>query len=203
MSVVDSNYQHEIRRSQIKRGLLKDFTDALGQQLLFWGRDVIHSDGNLLCEYGLERRKSEGLDGTSCYSMPYQGDIVELHGACVGRYSEIEPSFLYIRNRKRCFLYDGAEPPAPELYLADSLSSDCFELLYDRSKAFLSWWLEYEAWIATVTSPDYRQQCFRAFRRLPKSKSWLPPAAALEWLQAYATEPADDLRRAKLWKAEA
>lgn len=28
--------------------LMRDFTDALAQQMYFWGRDVIHPSGNLL-----------------------------------------------------------------------------------------------------------------------------------------------------------
>ena len=34
------------------RALLRDYTDLLGQQMYFWGRDVIHPRVNLLCENG-------------------------------------------------------------------------------------------------------------------------------------------------------
>jgi len=55
------------------RALLRDYTDLLGQQMYFWGRDVIHPRVNLLCENGFEKRKSEGLEGTSCYRKQLSG----------------------------------------------------------------------------------------------------------------------------------
>ncbi|MEM7700249.1 MAG: hypothetical protein AAF236_17790, partial [Verrucomicrobiota bacterium] len=107
------------------RALLRDFTELLGQQMYFWGRDVIHPRGNLLCENGFERRKSEGLEGTSCYRLELgDGSFIELHGACAGYYDPSFSegrSFLYIRNRKRCFLYSGEKPPAPGTYESDHL----------------------------------------------------------------------------------
>ena len=87
-------------------GLLNDFTKALGQQLYFWGCDVTHPSGNLLCEYGLERRKNEDVKGSSCYRIKYQDDIIELHGLCVGRYSQDKVSFLYTRKHRRCWVYE-------------------------------------------------------------------------------------------------
>ena len=97
-------------------GLLNDFTNALGQQLYFWGCDVLYPDANLLCEYGLERRKEEGVERTSCYRAPYKNDIIELHGLCVGRYSKVGPSFLYTRKFRRCWVYEDSEPPLPGYY---------------------------------------------------------------------------------------
>ncbi len=181
------------------RGMLRDFTDALGQQMFFWGRDVIHSDGNLLCAYGLERRKSEGLDGTSCYRMLCEDGLVELHGACAGLYAADRPGFLYIRNRKRCFLYHATEPPAPGFYAEDFLEREPLVQLQTESRRFLKWWLAYEAWIDEVTSPGYRDKCHRAFRSLPLSRSWLAPGLAREWLERYAASH-PDLSRARLCK---
>ncbi|MDF1756182.1 MAG: hypothetical protein P1U89_25570 [Verrucomicrobiales bacterium] len=183
------------------RGVLRDFNNALGQQLFFWGRDVIHSDGNLLSEYGFERRKSEGLEGTSCYRLPYEGDIIELHGACAGRYSRKGSGFLYIRNRRRCFLYRGFEPPAPGLYIEENLNDEPIDRLIAESRKFLKWWLEYESWISTITAPSYRDNCYRAFRKLPKSRPWLPPHLGQRWLLKYAESP-EHVRRAKTMKNE-
>lgn len=182
------------------RGLLHDFTDALGQQMFFWGRDVIHPDGNLLKERGFDRRASEGLDGTSCYRLDHEGDTIELHGACVGRYSETTDGFLFIRNRRRCFLYFQGEPPAPGIYAEEHLRPGPVVDLFIASRRFLDWWLEYENWIAEVAGPGYRAACYRAFRKLPKSRPWLPPELALDWLRAYASEEPDSLRRAREWK---
>lgn len=185
-----------------KLGLLRDFTDALGQQMFFWGRDVLHPRGNLLCHFGFDRRKSEGLDGTSCYRMDYDGDLIELHGACVGRYSKEKSGFLFVRNRKGCFLYESDEPPAPGFYAKEYLRSAPIDEMFDASLKFLRWWLEYETFINQATERGYRDRCFRMFRKLPKSKPWLVPDQARKWLRSYADSP-ENLSRAKSWKAQA
>lgn len=183
----------------ILRSLTRDFTDALGQQMFYWGRDVIHPSGNLLCAHGFEKRASEGLAGTSCYRRPLDGGgFVELHGACVGWYSGDEgtPSFLFVRNRHRCFRYDSGEAPIPGIYPRDWLHPGPPKALYLLSRRFLDWWLDYEEWIAKVTGPEYRSSCHRAFGKLPKSKPWLPPAEALAWIRHYGDNPTD-LQRAR------
>lgn len=187
--------------SSALRGLIRDFTDALAQQMFFWGRDVVHLEGNLLCAYGFERRASEGLDGTSCYRLELGSDLIELHGACVGRYAAEKDGFLFIRTRRRCFLYRDAEPPAPGIYVEKRFRSGSAWALYEASCRFLDWWLEYEAWITDRAGPGYRASGFQMFRKLPKSRPWLPPEQALDWLKRYANDPSS-LRRAREWKRE-
>jgi hypothetical protein len=171
--------------------LMRDFTDALAQQMYFWGRDVIHPSGNLLVAHGFERRKSEGLEGTSCYRKALDEGYIELHGACAGWYPGVadEPGFLYIRTRRRCYLYDGTEPPAPGFYSDDLLRTSPGADLLERSRRFLGWWLDYERWISGLTGPGYRGACHRTFAKLPKSSPWLPPAAGLDWLRRYHRDP--------------
>jgi len=175
------------------RALLRDFTTLLGQQMYFWGRDVIHPQGNLLCENGFERRKSEGLEGTSCYRKDLGGHrFIELHGACAGHYAplvETEKSFLYVRNKKNCFLYSGDEPPAPGFYAPDTFHSGPALDLYFASLRFLDWWLEYEQWIGKETSSTWRQAGHKAFASLPASRPSLPPDEALLWLNQYRHNP--------------
>ena len=180
-------------------GLLNDFTNALGQQLYFWGCDVVHPSGNLLCEYGLERRKEEGVTGSSCYRTKYKDDIIELHGLCVGRYSKNQPSFIFTRKYRRCWVYEASKPPLPGHYDKDLIKTTSIHQIEIASRRFLEWWLEYESWIASRTSPIYRQKCYRAFRKLAKSKPWLQPDDAISWLQNYMDSPST-LQRAKKWK---
>ena len=162
--------------------------------MYFWGRDVIHPEGNLLCENGFDRRKSEGLEGTSCYRKPLgDGTFVELHGACAGHYHpapSTDPNFLYIRSRKRCFLYSGDEPPAPGLYTPESLGNGPAMELYFASVRFLDWWLEYENWISKRTSPGWRDRNYDAFASLPASRPTLPPREAVLWLAQFRNNPA-------------
>lgn len=198
-----SNLEGELsNRSCSRSGLIRDFTNALGQQLYFWGRDVIHPDGNLLCEYGLDRRKSEGLDKTSCYRMSHGGDLIELHGVCVGLYSSKYPSLLFTRFPRRCYIYDDHRPPPPGFYSRGLMRCGPADQLEQACQRFLEWWLGYEAWIAERTDKNYRDRCYRAFGKLPKSKPWLPPSLALKWLQAYRDTP-ENHTRARTWKRQA
>ncbi len=182
--------------------LLRDFTDALAQQMFYWGRDVIHPQGNLLVAHGFDRRPSQGLKGTSCYRKTLDAGFVELHGACVGWYpgAPDETAFLYIRNRRRCYLYSGPEPPTPGHYREERLRTEPSAQRLALSHHFLDWWLAYEEWIATTAGPSYREACHHTSRQLPKARPWLPPDTGLAWLRAYRKEPesAGRARRRKL-----
>jgi len=175
------------------RALHRDFTELIGQQMYFWGRDVIHPCGNLLCEYGFERRKSEGLEGTSCYRKKLdESRFIELHGACAGCYDRdgrSQANFLYIRTKKRCFLYAEEEPPAPGFYATGSLDTGPAFELYFASLRFLDWWLDYEKWIEEETSPNWRVKNYAAFASLPASRPSLPPSEAVRWLRQYRNNP--------------
>ena len=61
-------------------GLLNDFTKALGQQLYFWGCDVRHPQGNLLCEFGLERRKEQGVKEVVVTVCPTKATLLSYTG---------------------------------------------------------------------------------------------------------------------------
>ena len=184
---------HEMPASRL-RALIRDFTELLGQQMYLWGRDVIHPRGNLLCENGFDRRKSEGLEGTSCYRKHFEdGCFIELHGACAGFYdpsAEKEENFIYIRNRKRCFVFSDNKPPAPGIYANETLHCGPAVGLYFASLRFLDWWLEYENWIARETAIDWRDKGYAAFSSLPASRPSLSPREAQLWLTQYRNNPA-------------
>ncbi|MGI9240306.1 MAG: hypothetical protein ACR2RV_05865 [Verrucomicrobiales bacterium] len=187
------------------RVLLSDFTRLLGQQMYFWGQDVVHPRGNLLREHGFERRRSEGLQGTSCYRKCLGGGgYVELHGACAGFYSFSRMgtgNFLYVRNRSRCYLYSGDSPPAPGFYPRDLLRSNPVTDLYVSSLRFLNWWLEYESWVRKTTWAGWREQNYSDFAKLPASKPALPPREAGQWLRQYRYQPAKITRVRELMRA--
>jgi hypothetical protein len=172
-------------------------TDGLRQQMYFWGKDVKHKQGNLLIAAGLERRTSLGLKGTSCYSMKWERGWIELHGACAGWYSE-EGSFTYIRTHHRCLGWDGQQPPVPGVWEKDRLIPLPAHELYERALPFLNWWLTYETGVMRDHGRKYRERCHREFRKLPKSRPWLPPTEALEWLKQFHHAPAG-LERARFF----
>ncbi|MEO0447483.1 MAG: GTPase, partial [Verrucomicrobiota bacterium] len=124
--------------------------------------------------------------------MP-SGCMVELHGACAGSYEPAEKEnkgFLYIRNKKRCFLYSGAEPPAPGTYEANTLHKGPALELYLASLRFLDCWLEYERWISVETPSSWREEVYEEYSGLPSSPLSLPPREAGRWLTEYQRNPA-------------
>lgn len=182
------------------RGLIRDFTSLLTQQMYFWGRDVVHPEGNLLTLHGFDRRASEGLNGTSCYRIQSDQGTIELHGACVGTFSpDSLPGFLFIRNRHRCYLYQGDEPPIPGFYADDLLRSGPVFSLYHASCRFLDWWLDYEKWLTSAAGTGHREACYRTFRKLPTSRPILPPDESLRWLRQYRSSP-ESLQRIREWQ---
>ena len=51
------------------------------QQVWCWGRDIEHSDGNLLIDFGFERHRDRGVDDRStCYRMDCDRLHVSLWG---------------------------------------------------------------------------------------------------------------------------
>lgn len=170
-------------------GLLNELSKALKQQLFFWGCDVVHSRGNLLSAFGLERCKYPNIKGSSCYRTIYKDDIIELHSLCVGRYSEHRPSFFYTREYRLCCVYEDSKPPLPGHYDETLINKKSFDKIQKASRSFTEWWVEYEHWIETVTEPEYRIQCHRSYLKLPNSKKWLKPCEALSWLQQFIDSP--------------
>ena len=167
--------------------MLGDFSAALGQQMFFWGRDVL-TGGNLLLDYGFERLPSPGLKGTSCYRLKRQCGCIELHGACAGWYPEdptTELGFLYVRTLGRCSAHRRKEPIVPGEYEGLPLIHETRSILA-AARAFARWLCEYEMWVQEQQGPAYRIACRQMLARLPKGKPWLPPAQAISWMQSFA-----------------
>lgn len=174
-------------------GLLRDFTNGLGQEMYFLGKDVIHPSGNLLLEAGFTKTPSLGLQGTSCYGCDFQEGRIELHGACAGWYSD-SGGFVYIRPRKKCFEWLCADKPVPGQWAPNLLNSVGPARLFELCIPFLDWWISYETWINESLGPKYRMDCHREFRRLPKSKPWLEPSPAYSWLNSLRSDPSQTKR---------
>jgi len=170
-------------------GLLRDLTAGLRQQMVFWGRDVVHPAGNLLLAQGFSKAQSAGLQGTSCYGLPWQGGRIELHGACAGWYAA-DGGFVFIRPHGKCFLWRGGDSPVPGEWPALMLEASDVHQLAARCRPFLEWWLHSERWIVETHGASYRDACHLHVKRLPKGRPWLPPAAAVKWVAAFLDDPA-------------
>jgi hypothetical protein len=183
------------------RGHLNDFTAALGQQMFFWGRDVV-TEGNLLLEAGFEKRPSLGLQGTSCYRLGWGGGWVELHGACAGWFpaGESGAGFLFIRADRRCYSHRLGEAVVPGRYDYAALeSSDWRQVLRDAQR-FAGWLCEYEGWILRRKGLLYRRGCWEMYAKLTASRPWLEVELAQQWLRRFASGDRK-LERSRMLKA--
>lgn len=168
--------------------------------MFFWGRDVVQGT-NLLVRHGFERLPSPGLQGTSCYRMPWQGGLLELHGACAGWYPARpgEGGFLFVRSDKRCYAHQLAEPVIPGKYNHEALEAGRARPVLDSSRVFIAWLAAYEAWVDGEMGREYRRECHSMFCRLPTARAWLPPQLARQWWDRFAAcDPA--LPRARVMK---
>jgi len=185
----------------LSRGHLNDYTAALGQQMFFWGRDVLTQQGNLLLQYGFQKHESAGLKGTSCYRKAWRGGFVELHGACAGWYpqpSESTPGFLFIRTDFRCFAHHETEPVIPGTYDYKKLTSGNLGTLSQSCRNFADLLVDYETWNKRAMGPGHRLECYAMSSKLPAGRTWLRPDIALAWLRGFAE--GQNIPRAKEWQ---
>ena len=163
---------------------LSDAARGLAQQMVFWGHDVRHSGGNSVVRFGMKRSPSPGLTGTSCYSMPWENGLIELHGAVA---SWTPPpggtGSVFCRDHGRIGLWDGPRPPVPG---REHGETGTVEERWQAFLPFLRWLVRYEQWILETHGAAWRSSCWRALKRLPKGKPWLPPTLALEWWELAA-----------------
>ena len=164
---------------------LNDAARGLAQQMVFWGQDVRHPDGNALVRFGLSRSPSPGLTGTSCYSMRWENGRVELHGAVASWTSDFPGNgCIFSRDRARVDLWNLDRPPVPGREHGESGTPD---ERWSALQPFLRWLVSYEKWITLNHGADWRACGWRTLKRLPKGKPWLPPDLALRWWELATT----------------
>lgn len=158
---------------------LADAARGLAQQMVLWGHDVRHPDGNALVRFGLARCPSPGLQGTSCYSTEWEDGVIELHGAVA---SWTAPSgkcgCLFCRDRKLISLWLHDHPPIPGRHDA---SAGTPAQRWEAFQPLLRWLVRYEEWAASQLTNGWRDRTWKSLKRLPKGKPWLPPTSALRW----------------------
>lgn len=170
-----------------QRAVLRDFSAALGQQMFFWGRDVLTA-GNLLLDYGFQKLPSPGLKGTSCYRQRWQCGCIELHGSCAGWYPDAPQQtagFLYVRTLGRCSAHRLSKPIIPGEYESVPVIQDTRTTIA-AAQHFAQWLHHYERWVLSEQGPMYRIACQEMLSRLPRGKPWMTPASAVAWLAQFA-----------------
>lgn len=164
---------------------LNDAAKGLAQQMIWWGHDVRHPEGNALQRFGLHKAASTGLTGTSCYSSNWRGGKIELHGAVASWTGPVAvPGCLFDRDKKRIFLWNEAVPPIPGRQTGETAGS---EEIWRSLGPLISWVVAYEQWVLDVLGVEWRTGCWKAVKRLPRGRRWLPPDKALVWWQTAIT----------------
>jgi hypothetical protein len=176
---------------------MRDLANGFTQQMYFWGCDVIHSSGNLLLSSGFSKRTSSGLKGTSCYSLPWRGGRIELHGSHAGWFGDTG-GFLFIRPLARCVRWLDGRPPVPGEWPASCYDSRADDEMHAVAVPLLDWWLDYETTLTDRVDPTYRATCHRQFKKLPRTRAWLAPAEASHWISKLRNDPYSVPRSCKL-----
>jgi hypothetical protein len=166
--------------------LLREAGKGLAQQMILWGHDVKHPQGNALQRCGMERVASTGLQGTSCYRMEWEGGWVQLHGA-VASWHAADGSgrcgCVYARSSKRIKTWSEHRAPVPGVDQGQYRSpEECWEAF----QPLLRWLVAYETWVASTLGAEWRWKTWRAQFSLVKKSPWLAPAEALPWWEKHA-----------------
>lgn len=180
----------------------RDLAAGMRQQMYFWGRDAIHPDGNLFVHTGFKKRPSTGLQGTSCYSLDWQGGIIELHGSHAGWIGPHD-GFLFIRPLARCVRWHAPTLPIPGSWQPHQYQTKQDTTLHTLAIPFLDWWLHHEAQVTRLAGPNFRTACHRQYKKLPKTRPWLAPTDVTRWITHLRDHPESLPRARKLLKSTA
>lgn len=187
------------------RGLIRDLTDGLAQQMYLWGRDVRHPDGNALVRAGLQRiaRIDNDGEGTSLYRIERDGGWIELHGFCAGwrPHNAAMDGMLYIRRCHRIFIASGQMIPGR--YDMTRLRGGSTDEILLASESFLRWWVEYEKWADETLGRAWRIDCWRDYMKLRHARPWLTPVQAVDWLLDFLENPSTQKRPREILRAAA
>ena len=185
------------------RGLIRDLTDGLAQQMYLWGRDVRHPDGNALVRAGLQRiaRIESNGEGTSLYRIEREAGWIELHGFCAGwrPHDSTKDGMLYIRRCHRIFIASGQMTPGR--YDTSRLRSGSVDELAAVYNPFLRWWTDYEQWARWELGAAWRTECWRDYLKLRRARPWLSPVQAVDWLLAFLEHPHNSERSRKILRS--
>ena len=91
---------------------------------------------------------------------------------------------MFCRDKCQIRLWQGPNAPVPGI--EHGVEGDVLQR-WKAFQPFLHWLISYEKWILQTHGPEWRAGCWRALKRLPKGKPWLPPALALEWWELAAS----------------
>lgn len=140
----------------------------LHHQCWFFGRDIMHPDGNLLTQYGFKRLKAPKKAGTNRYRIEIDRSVeIDLWGFGLF-YGDKRLGGLFIRR------YDFS----PQRFETGKLGTRIFkseqlpcnrrpvtgveiDAVKQLTRRAVEWILVYEAWIEEVCGKEWRRKCLR------------------------------------------
>jgi len=162
----------------------KLLTALIDQQMWCWGCDVKHSDGNLLMKYGAEKRQSPNPRYHSAYHFYLENNsVLNLWGWGMWIASPQHGSLFLGRSRSQIrYIPEIILTPdawcKADLPLTDTplnpIELTNAQQLFARA---LGWISEYEIWINTQTSPDYREQAVMDWPQRNRYQGGIPVLA--------------------------
>lgn len=169
--------------------------------MYFLGKDVMHPRGNQLQAYGFSKSPSKGLRGTSCYTYESEGEIIELYGSCAGFYSKqprvssrVDSKVVFLRRRCRFYQWLPEHRAVAGLWSQEDIIIPEPTEMLALLTPLLEWWDSYEQWIEERFGEQYREKCYAEWNKVNKSRAWLPPQLAREWIQGLLSQKASHVR---------
>ena len=183
------------------RLLLKDCANGFYQQMYFFGKDVLHPRGNLLQKRGFVKSASQGLKGTSCYTLTLPEHTIELYGSCAALYAE-SANVVFLRKRGRFYRWVGEGNLIAGRWTQDDVVTDDPEIMLENLRPLLNWWIEYEEWIEESFGGRYRSLCYSEWSKVKGKVLWLEPQQAVNWVQEFIKRGDQHVRPKKFAEQE-
>ena len=157
-----------------------DLRGLLAQQMVFWGLDARHPEGNLFLRTGFTKfsRPREGTSSRYRRELG-DGDLLELHGTYL-RWETEGRAFVFQRGSRRlgeAIEWDPAE--AEKNRLLPVPPGEWSRL----ARPLVDWMLEHEESVQTVAGGAWREFCWKKLKSLPLGPTWAKPGPTREWLR--------------------
>ncbi|MFM7180785.1 MAG: type II secretion system protein [Verrucomicrobiales bacterium] len=157
-----------------------DLRGVLAQQMVFWGLDARHPDGNLFLRTGFTRlpRPREGTSSRYRRELP-GGSVVELHGTYL-RWETEGRSFVFKRGSRRLGEVSSWDPANAE---SNPLLPVPAGEWSDLARPLLQWALVHEESVQTLAGESWRDFCWKKLKSLPLGPTWAKPESTKEWFR--------------------
>jgi hypothetical protein len=158
--------------------------------MYFWGKDVVHPEGNLLVAFGgTPFRRDDAPHAVRCYAFARaQGQLILHSTGAVFQPDEGACGVAYLRPAHRLHHVPPGEMPLPcpsAKAIASSLRTVRPGEFPPALTRLLQCVREYETWAAPLLPAHARHQAWRDYQRTAShGTQWLPPAESRRWLDA-------------------